>query len=65
MRARETPGARQNGTPTELPVALPKGKKLFLTDGTFQIVREYQREGDRVRYYSVERSDWEAPVCPS
>jgi hypothetical protein len=59
LRARETPGARQNGTPTELPVALPKGKKLFLTDGTFQIVREYQREGDRVRYYSVERSAWE------
>ncbi len=40
-------------------VPLPKGKKLFLTDGTFQIVREYHREGDRVRYYSVERSSWE------
>jgi hypothetical protein len=40
-------------------VPLPKGKKLFLTDGSFQIVREYQREGDRVRYYSVERSAWE------
>jgi hypothetical protein len=40
-------------------VPLPKGKKLFLTDGTFQIVREYQRQGDRVRYYSVERSAWE------
>jgi hypothetical protein len=40
-------------------VPLPKGKKLFLTDGSFQIVREYQRQGDRVRYYSVERSSWE------
>jgi|SRR5579859_3689070 len=40
-------------------VPLPRGKKLFLTDGTFQIVREYHREGDRVRYYSVERSSWE------
>ena len=40
-------------------VPLPKGKKLFLSDGTFQIVREYHREGDRVRYYSVERSAWE------
>ena len=31
----------------------------MLTDGTFQVVREYQREGDRVRYYSLERSAWE------
>jgi hypothetical protein len=59
LRAQETPSARQNGTSTELPAPLPKGKKLFLADGTFQIVREYQREGDRVRYYSVERSAWE------
>ena len=40
-------------------VPLPKGKKLVLTDGSFQIVREYHREGERVRYYSVERSSWE------
>ena len=33
--------------------------KLFLKDGDFQLVREYQVDGDRVRYYSVERSDWE------
>lgn len=38
---------------------LPRGKKLILTDGNFQIVREYERRGDRVRYYSVERSSWE------
>ena len=33
--------------------------KLYLNDGTYQIVREYKLEGDRVRYYSIERSDWE------
>src|ERR1700704_4950524 len=40
-------------------VPLPKGKKLVLTDGTFHLVREYSVQGDRVRYWSVERSDWE------
>ena len=43
----------------EIAVPLPKGKRLILTDGTFQMVREYQREGERVRYYSLERSAWE------
>jgi hypothetical protein len=33
--------------------------KLYLKDGTYQIVREYQVQTDRVRYYSVERSEWE------
>jgi len=33
--------------------------KLYLKDGTFHVVREYKVEGERVRYYSVERSDWE------
>lgn len=33
--------------------------KLYLTDGTYQLVREYQVQTDLVRYYSVERSDWE------
>ena len=33
--------------------------KLYLTDGTYHLVREYQVQADRVRFYSVERSDWE------
>lgn len=33
--------------------------KLYLKDGGFHLVREYQVQTDRVRYYSVERSEWE------
>ena len=40
-------------------VPLPKGKKLILNDGSYQLVREYSVQGDRVRYWSVERSQWE------
>src|SRR3989441_10339369 len=43
---------------TGMPV-LPRGKKLVLKDGTFQLVRSYQRSGERVRYYSAERGTWE------
>jgi hypothetical protein len=42
-----------------IPAALPKGKKLILTDGTYQLAREYAVEGERVRYWSLERSQWE------
>lgn len=33
--------------------------KLYLKDGSYHIAREYQVQSDRVRFYSVERSDWE------
>lgn len=33
--------------------------KLFLKDGDYHLVREYQIQGDRIRYYSTERGDWE------
>lgn len=36
-----------------------RGKKLILKDGSFQLVREYRRSGERVRYFSAERGDWE------
>jgi hypothetical protein len=39
--------------------SLPRGKKLVLKDGTFQLVRSYEKNGDRVRYFSVERGAWE------
>ena len=39
--------------------AFAENIKLYLKDGGFQLVREYQVETDRVRFYSVERSQWE------
>jgi hypothetical protein len=39
--------------------ALAANFKLYLKDGSSHLVREYKVEADRVRYYSVERSDWE------
>src|SRR5438094_8525814 len=39
--------------------ALAANIKLYLKDGTFHVVREYKVASDRVRYYSIERSDWE------
>ncbi len=37
----------------------PAKQKLVLKDGTDQLVRSYQRQGDRVRYFSLERNEWE------
>jgi hypothetical protein len=34
-------------------------QRLILKDGTFQVVRQYQVVGDRVRYLSAERGEWE------
>ncbi len=39
--------------------ALWASQKLFLKDGTYELVSSYEVHGDRVRYYSVERSAWE------
>jgi hypothetical protein len=59
--AQEKPpeSAAKQSQHVEVPVPLPKGKKLILKDGSFQLVREYQQKDDRVRYYSIERSAWE------
>jgi hypothetical protein len=37
----------------------PRGKKLILKDGSYQMIREYQISGDRVRFYSVDSGQWE------
>jgi hypothetical protein len=49
----------QSAANSDKPATYPRGKKLILTDGTYQVVREYQRNGERVRYYSLERGAWE------
>ena len=33
--------------------------RLYLKDGTHHSVREFKTEGDRVRYFSTERGEWE------
>lgn len=39
--------------------ALPRGTKLILKNGSYEMAREYDVRGDRLRYYSVDRSQWE------
>ncbi len=51
--------AVQNQIPVPKAPTTPRGQKLMLKDGSFQLVREYAVKGDRVRYYSLDRSQWE------
>jgi len=38
---------------------LPRGTKLMLKDGSFELASEYEIQGNRVRYYDVDRAEWE------
>jgi hypothetical protein len=42
-----------------LAIVAAQNYRLYLKDGGFHLVREHKVEGDRIRYYSVERGDWE------
>jgi hypothetical protein len=52
----------QASKPLPLKPAVPgtgRNLRLILKDGTYQMVRDYQIAGDRVRYLSQERGEWE------
>ena len=52
----------QNSQPMPLKPTVPgmaRNHRLILKDGNYQMVRDYQIVGDRVRYLSQERGEWE------
>jgi hypothetical protein len=57
--AQEKSTGPPSSTGESIAVPLPQGTRIFLKDGNYLLAREYKVQGDRVRYWSVERSAWE------
>jgi hypothetical protein len=57
--SRDSSQQNQSGSAAAAVPKLPRGKKLMLKDGSFQLIREYKVESDRVRYYSLDSGQWE------
>lgn len=53
-----TPSQKNQSPAVATPVP-SRGIKLMLKDGSFELVREYHIDGDRVRYYNLDSSQWE------
>jgi hypothetical protein len=57
-----SPASAQEHKPIPVQPGVPgmgSNHRLFLKDGSYQMVREYQVVGDRVRYMSQDRGEWE------
>lgn len=63
ISAQNSPAAPASSSPShsasQSGPEVPRGQKLFLKDGSFQLVREYKVEGDKVSYYSLDTHEWE------
>src|ERR1022692_368783 len=55
------PAPSRRSPPPDSPAAFSPAApiKLILKDGTYQMVRSYERVEDRVKFFSIERNDWE------
>jgi hypothetical protein len=42
-----------------VPAARAQTIKLYLKDGSYQLVKTYKVQGDKIRYYNLDTSEWE------